>query len=53
MLENLRISPAEMVTRTLTQLKVLPVEAQPGDRAHTEIYKPFFAAGIICVLNVG
>lgn len=42
-----------MSTRTLTQLKVFPVEVQPGDRAHTEIYKPFFAAGIICVLTVG
>lgn len=53
MLERVRRSLVDMNTRNLTQLKVLPAESLPGDRAHVEIYKPYFAAGVICVLTVG
>ncbi len=46
----------EMKARSLSPLRVLQTPAaaaKPTDRASVEIYKPFFLAGIFCVLTVG
>ncbi len=37
----------------LASLPAAPRVAQPTDRASVEIYRPFFLAGILCVLTVG
>lgn len=45
-----------MKATPLSPLRVLPVSvpaAKPTDRASVEIYRPFFLAGILCVLTVG
>ena len=45
-----------MSPKHLTMLKLSaakPVTPKPTDRASVEIYRPFFIAGIVCVLTVG
>lgn len=43
-----------MAQRTLIPLRVVPATPLPDDpRVVTEIYRPFFLAGILCVLTAG
>ncbi|RYG26703.1 hypothetical protein EON82_02280 [bacterium] len=43
-----------MAQRTLTPLRVVPATPLPADpRVVTEIYRPYFLAGILCVLTAG